>query len=288
MIEVLTPPQTTDLTTLARVLADMGASGVDDVRDERLATMIDDVSRMIADELERPLTRQRVRERVGTTGRPTALVSLRPIASLDTLTVEGGGEQVIGGFEGARIEDRGAGIIWCRTFGDDSARTLDLVVDRRPWPGLEPWTVTYQAGWLTRADDIMASGITASGATLTRTSGRMPLLASGDQVLLRGWGSAANAGRFVVFARTDLEITVGGTLDVEVGGPDAKIEVRNLPASLERLALDTIRVWLDPDWDPTKKSESIGDWSASWGGVGMDRSLPAHVIAGLEQWRPLA
>lgn len=292
-LTVVTPAQTVALTTLAQVKAEMRLTMVDAARDAWIEDKIEEASAAIAEELDRPLTRQRVRQRFDGSGRSVVALDLTPIVSLEAVTDErrGGVELLTSGETEIRIYDRDAGLIWNdRGWPETGPLTIWLTVDQLAQPGDAPWEATYLGGWLTRADDIMASGITASGSELLQEagSGPMPLVAPGDQLVLRGWEN--NRGRYLVTGRTDLSITVDGTFTTEVGGANALVAVRNAPAGLERACIDAIRTWFDRQTQNVAvSSEHIGDWGATYivpdGMAGGTNVLPGPVLMALDRWR---
>lgn len=293
---VLIPPQTVNLTTLEIVKGELKLTTTDAARDAWIQDRIEQASLAIQDELDRPLTRQQVQERFDGNGRMLAALELTPIASLDSLKNAWLGEIDLSittlGNEVARIDNAEAGLIW-RNYGfaDDSPQKVWLTVDSMAQAGAKPWQATYHGGWLTRADDLTASGFTASGTDIIRNDGGiMPLVAPGDQIALSGW--ALNRGRFVVSARTDDSISVENILVVEVAGAGAAVQVRNLPAGLERACIDTVRSWFYLRTQNTGyKAESIGDWSATYGDPtgAAERAnvLPGAVVTTLDRWRRL-
>lgn len=61
---------------------------------------------------------------------------------------------------------------------------------------------------------------------------------------------------------------------------------RNLPGVIERACIDTVKSWfLARERDPVIKSEKLGDWQASYGGMYSTDGLPASVAQMLSSWR---
>lgn len=295
MLELLTPPAHVAFSTLARMKSELGLSPTtqDAARDAWLADRICDASGLIEAEIGRPVTRQRVRERFSGDGRMVALLSVTPVRQLEVLEHDDNGliDLTVGE---VRIANAEAGFLWRRGgWPDDSPIGGGLTWDPQPQLGEQPWRATYLGGWLTVADDVAAAGVTCSGHDFIFPAGKtVPLLVSGEDVASRGWANAGNNRRFKVVNRTDTVLTIDGTLTVEVGaGAEPQILVRNLPATFERLVFETVKTWYyarRDGRDPAKKSESIGDWSASWGTDGESAALPCSVLKGLEQFTRLA
>lgn len=293
MIEVLTPPRTVNLTTLARLKADLRIpdTDVDAARDEWLEDKIEEASRAISEELDRPLTRQRVRERFSGGGRTSLTLELTPVVWLESLAHDDtGAESLTDGR--LRVINPDAGIVWREEgWEDDSPWQVGLTVDPLPQQGDMPWESRYWGGWLTADDDVLASGIdVVDGWYRLPTGVAAPYLVSGELVVARGFATPGNNGRFRVLAREADGVLVDAALTNEDGGPDTELRVRNAPSQLERLVFDTIRAWMYGRLrDPSISSERLGDWSASYGGgdTGADTSaaLPPNVLRGLDRWR---
>ncbi len=296
MLELLTPPAHVAFSTLARVKAELGLSATveDDARDAWIVDRICDASSLIETELGRPIARRRVRERFSGNGRMLALLTITPVRAIEAVTHDTLGPIDLS-LGDVRISDPDAGFLWCRQgWPDDSPVSAGLTYDPQPQVGEQPWQTTYLGGWLTVADDVRGDGITCSGHDFIFPAGKpVPLLVSGEDVASRGWLNAGNNRRFKVINRSDTVLTIDGTLTVEIGvGAGPQILVRNLPATFERLVMDTVRMWYfarQTQRDPSIKSESLGDWSASYAIPGENGSvLPASVLKGLEQFRRLA
>jgi hypothetical protein len=296
---VITPASSDNLTTLEALKAAMGLTTVDAARDAWLQTQIESASSLIRDELERPLTRCRVQERFDGVGRMTATLDVTPIAQVESLQNQWLGEIDITntdlGIQPFRVDNAEAGIIWRqRSFPDDSPSQVWLTINTMaPQAGNKPWQATYLGGWLTRADDVSASGFSASGATISAPGDvdPLPLVAPGDQIALVGWPT--NRGRVKVTERVDdFTITVDADLNIETAGIGAQLVVRNLPGGLERCCIDAVKFWYDSkSRESGVKSESIGDWSVTYGDPNSsDRDggvLPGSVACALDRWRRL-
>lgn len=287
----VTPPQQILLTTLARVRADLGLSASDPALDAYLSAKIEQASSAIASELDRPILRQRVRERFGGVGRTTIALEVTPVVAIEALDhdLDGSVDLALGDVV---LENGEAGIVRHRwTWPTDAPRVMGLTIDRIAAAGETPWTLTYVGGWLSAADDISASGVSALGRRLTMPAGAIaPLLASGEQIVAAGFSQPSNNRRMIVTGRTESTIDVAVDLQAETAGPGATIEVRNLPGALERLAMDAIRSWYYArKRDPSIRSERIGDWSATYGKAAedQDEALPGTVLKGLDRFRRL-
>lgn len=298
MIAIVTPARHIALTTLAQVKGDLELTDVNPVRDAWLEDRIDDASRAIAEELDRPLVRQEVSEKFGGLGRTEIVLEMTPLAQLTALVHRDNGPVDLAlevGLETIKITDADAGLLW-REIGwpDDSPVRVWLQPETVPQRGREPWTAQYLGGWLTRPDDILASGVDVAGQAFTLPAGNVtPLVAPGDVISTRGFSEPENNGRFVVTARTALAISVDADLAAETAGADATIAVRNLPSELERLTVESVKTWYHARRrDPTIAAERLGDWSATYGGGGaggelISTSLPAFVLKGLDRYRRL-
>jgi hypothetical protein len=299
MLEVVTPPANVAFTTLARVKAELGipVTSENPDRDAWLADRLCDASRLITEELGRPVARQRVRQRFGGTGRQTLLLDLTPVVTVESIVSDDTGPIDLAAGT-VRIVDPASGILWNR-FGwpDESPEVFTgLTTDTSADFGESPYAAVYLGGWLSAADDLSGAGVTASGERFTMPAGVIaPLIASGEQVASRGWGNRENNRRFKVIARTDDAIVIDGVLVAEVGqGAEVQLLVRNMPPQFERCVFDTLKGWYHTQRrDPTIKSESIGDWSASYGQLtwsdgNVASGLPESVCLMLEQFRRLA
>lgn len=292
-VDVVTQPKTVDLTTVQAFKDELRLTSVNSARDAWLADRITEASRTIEDELDRPLTRQRVRQRFPGSDRQLVSIDVTPIVAVERVRSRGLGDEDLTitafGEEVVRIDNREAGLLWHRD-GWTSEQLQSVWLTEDAWPGSadRSWEATYVGGWLTRADDLMASGVTASGSDfVVPDPTSLPLLASGDPVTLSGW--LLNRGRATIVGVdfTTGRITVDKALTPETGGASAKLVVKNLPATLERACLDTVRAWYySQTRDTTKSSESLGDWSASWGGPeSLSGALPSSVMLALNRYR---
>lgn len=293
MITIVTPARYIALTTLAQVKGDLELTDVNATRDAWLEGRIEDASRAISEELDRPLVRQEVSEKFGGLGRTEIVLEMTPIAQLTELVHRDNGPVDLA-LETIQITDADAGLVW-REIGwpDDSPVRVWLQPETVPQQGRRPWTMKYLGGWLTRNDDVLASGVDVAGQVFTLPSGSVtPLVAPGDVISTRGFSESANNGRFVVTARTELSISVDADLAAETAGAAAVIAVRNLPSELERLTIETVKSWYHARRrDPSIVGERLGDWSATYGGGGagevFSTSLPAFVLKGLDRYRRL-
>lgn len=242
---LLTPPNSTALTTLARVKEELLITGSDS--DDFLARLIDEASETIA-RLGRPLYRAEwVETREGST-RELLQLSRYPIASLGTVLLE---TSVIADCEIGRREAgqlyRPGGFGWS---GDPNE-----------------WSVTYTAGWFLPGDDISTSiSVLASDDSYNSATSLFPaLLRAGDTLYASGFTAVANNGYKTVVSATTAKITVSGAL-VDEAAATREIALRNLPGDLERLAQTMVAtVYHGRDRDPSLKSLKLGPASWDWG-----------------------
>jgi hypothetical protein len=284
MITVTLRARTRKLSTVARLKEELGITVT--TYDERLGDLLEEVSADVEGFLGYPLRREGVTETCGADGGQTLAVARFPIVRLDAARFYDTTAS------GVMLENPDAGILY-RQEGFSS--TLPLQVDLQPLegppPGYPAWAFDYLAGYLTRADDVVASGLiaVASGErTLTRSAGAWPLLASGDAIEIAGFAEAANSGTFTVASRSALVLTVLEEVATEAAGSQTvTIRVRTLPAEIERAALDEAKNrWLRAQRDTSISSERIGDWAATYAGAaGEGQGLSPSVASRLAMRR---
>jgi hypothetical protein len=289
MLTVVTPPRHTNLTTLQRARVEL--QKCIGVEDDWILQAIEDASRAVMEELDRPLLRSRVSQRFSGNGDTTAMLDLTPVASLESVE----GSSWIGGLLDlttgqVRITDALAGFLWREQgWPDDTPWGLDITADRSAYQGVMPWTATYLGGYLVADDDFAANGVVvAENGTFTMPVGvPPPLLAAGDVVKLSGFVGAKNVGRFVVVSASDTGFVLAGTFTAETAVNGSRVEVRTLPASIERAVFDTLHSWWNRRGrDQSVTSERIGDWSATYSNKGTaDMTLPESATKGLAKFK---
>jgi len=135
-----------------------------------------------------------------------------------------------------------------------------------PIPGAEErrFTVAYTAGYLVPEQNLAAkttiSAASADNSFNDTASGFPALLKAGDIITTSGFTDAANNGRFVVSGTpTTSKIPVTATLVTEAAGASVDVDVANLPADLEKAAVETVKAWyLDREKSAAVKRERIG------------------------------
>jgi hypothetical protein len=304
-VRIVTPPRHNALTTLAVVRESNGITVVDSALDQWLLDRIDDASRLIEEELNKAVVRRRVIERFEGNNMTTFALDVTPVVSWESLFGADVGEVDLSeddvGNERYRIEDPAVGTIWKEGgWPAEPPVVVGLVVDPVPQRGRRSWEAGYVGGYLTRSDDISASGVdvdeSVSGGGRVSGITSMPILVPGDVVAFIGW--SLNSGKRVVTEVFEDGFSVdpdGEALSDEVGPAGAQILVRTVPSVYERACVEAVGAWYYKKTNPASgnvKSERIGDWSATYGsptsgGSVAETVLPAHVIASLSKYRRL-
>ena len=276
LVSILAQAQATDLTLLATVKRELGLTVSAD--DPFLSDLITQASSAIADYCRRTFGRQQISEGIISMGKETIMVSQPPIVALGIITYRGDAVPSDDpGFPTYFVSDVNAGLIYNRfgwistaVMGWPSIFSVELsYMPEQPNPTL--YAVPYTGGWLMPGDDIADNqGISFDGTAdaINLASGIFPLLVPGD--LITVFGSPHNSAQFSVVSATPSQVLVSTPLTTEVAGPSIGIAVRNLPSSLERAAIETVKGWYfsrDRDW--ATKMERIGTpraggWTAQY------------------------
>lgn len=265
-IVVVEPPRTTGLTTLARVRRELGLS--DTSQDERLTDLINEVSADVVAYVRQPLIRQTVIERQVGTGRTVQVLSLTPVPHGGVSAVRFDGVSVSGWY----VSDPDSGFLFYQNRWADT-RQWNQWIERDPavMPGNQDYEFEYTGGYILPGDDISPSGVTAANAIdssfeLVGTDTTFPILVSGEYVRVTGFALPSNNGRFKVVRRELQKLYVEATLVDEQPSGVVNFVSRNLPFDIEGAAVMEIKArYLSQRRDPSIKSESIGDWSTSYG-----------------------
>lgn len=276
-ITVITPARSTGLTLVAKVKTEIKVTSSDD--DSFISDLIAEASSAISDHLNRDLARCVVSEGLPSYHKNTLMLSRTPVVAVSQVLQQGDN-----GFDPSTgdvldsteywISNADAGFLFKRT----GWRTSEIIgfpavfspdVSYLPeQPNTKIWTAQYTGGYLLPGDDVTSSSISAiaSDSSFNLVGARLPLLVVGDLVMASGFSNAGNNGTFVVKSCTDTKLVVTGNLIDEAAGQNVSLAVRNLPSSVERAAIETIKGWYfgrDRDW--TTKMERIGGTrSGAW------------------------
>lgn len=261
--------RTTAFVTLAKVKLALGIQNNDS--DERLNELIEDVSDAVTQYCGRKFARETVTEHLEGHGHVTLSLARTPIQSVAevrhiTAAVSASGYSV---------SDPEAGFLYREDTWDSTQPTRTWIeTDPINQPGSQDWHVDYIGGYLMPNDDFTSSAIVASGVenSFNISGDTFPMLVSGERVIIAGFANDDNNGTFTVLSRTASKLIVDTDLVTEV--PSGVIAVLTnipgngfLPRDLQRIIMSEIRdQYKSEQRDSTIKSESIGDWSASYGG----------------------
>jgi len=270
-ITVIEAPRTTGLTTVLRMRTELGI--LDSVQDSRLDTLIEEVSADIVAYCQQPLIRQTVTERQVGYGRTVQMLGLTPVPHAGITEVRFRGNPV----SGYSVYNPEAGMIYTSHGRWESSRVVEQWIERSQpnMPGEQAYEFDYSGGYTlpgdnftvtdgtTQANDVENSFEILGGVTT------FPILVSGESIIVQGYLNSANNGRFMVLSRTATKLFVHGTLVPESGNSVTYL-CNNLPRDLEGACVRETRArWFarNPKIDPNVKSESLGDWSATYGGT---------------------
>lgn len=265
LLSYVTPPRTTDLTTLATVKQEMIVSGSGE--DAFLERLIDEASEDVEGRLGWKVSRAQVRESFAGNGDLRVRLTRRPLAELVSVT-----------FDGVAVD-----------LDDVTIASLDdaeLILESG-WTKTERplWVVTYWGGWLLPGDAISDSTLTvvASDDSFNDPSLRMPLLVAGEWIVAGTEWASANQGTHQVVTRTSGKITTTSALTDESGGVAKTLNARTLPREIERACIELVKLgWHARDADARVKSEAIDDVKTSYGEAGA--SVDGRVGGLLLRW----
>lgn len=214
-----TPPQTTALTTTARVNARLAISG----DDARVAELIQVASDEAVTVLGYGIARAELIETLEGSSTPYLLLGWAPVRSIGA--VSHGGSMLDA--ESVQIVDSDAALISAPSGWVRSSRPA--------------WAIHYWAGWLLPGDDVTSTAIAfeESDSSLNITGRVWPLLLHDDWIVVTG--SAANSGTWRVVARTDAKLVVDGAVTTEVVGQAVTVSVRTLPTDIEHAVIERVK-----------------------------------------------
>jgi hypothetical protein len=270
-ITIVEAPRTTALVTLSRMRQELRLTNT--AQDDRLTNLIEEASAQIITYLGWPLIRQTVTERQVGYGRSVQVLSVTPVPAAGVTQVLNR-ETVVSGYSVSNPE---AGFVYLEDRWPDT-RPMNQWIEQDPaiMPGRQDLAFTYSGGYLLPGDNIVASGSCVASAVdnsfeLVDGVTFWPILVSGEGVTVTGFSNAGNNGKFTVLARTLTKLSVSRVLPgnmVTESGSYVAIQCQTLPKDIEGLAAREVRSrFMSQYRDPTIKSESLGDWSASYGGV---------------------
>lgn len=289
MITVVEPARSRAFVTLARVQRDLPSADT-----ETLTDLIAEASDAIVAFCDREFARMVVTEELPGDNRDVILLSRTPIAAVTAVREK---DTTINP-SGYRIYDPNVGQLQMteRVFLDTRPVipwiTAEVDVSR---PGALDYAIDYSGGYLMPDDDLLNATIDADASDNAFVGTDMPLLASGDSIVVAGFTNSANNGRHRVVSRSATRIGVGSTLVTE-SGTAISFTCSTLPRDLQRACLDTVVTWFQTTGrDGTVVSEKIGDWSATYRGAANNdgsnedtSGLPPLVAQRLRKWRRMA
>lgn len=307
------------LTTLAKVKTELGIT--DSARDALLEGYIDVASSAIERRCGRKFQRITVTaEAHEGTGTKQLLVDRTPLVSITSIEEDGTALES----DDYEIEDADAGIIRREDGWAASGRScIGISLTPVPGTGERTFEVTYVGGFALPNDEVLA-GVTASESSDVQTleSPAAPV-ETGALVVTTSAGEAGAADYVVTWKGEALcsgsiaagelpgdvdlgehsEDLEGFTLTVEeaeasevsyaVVGTDTAVEV-TLPPELEKACVETVKALYHAQArDPAVASESIGDYSVTYGGVntaigcGVGGIIPDGVLPLVDMFRRL-
>lgn len=263
ILNVTTPPVSTDLTLLATIKTELGITVATD--DGFIGTLISAASDAIRSYCNRQFAREVLSEGVASYARSTVLVSIRPLVAIAQITIDGAvvdpTQYYIENDKIGRIQNPSG---WPNTMMYGFPAGFSPELSFLPTEPANPTImyVNYTGGWLHPGDDM--ANVTASAAVgaFTLAAGvAVPNLVVGDVITTSGFTNAANNGKFTVasVAGQVINVSNGANLVAESNKAGVTIAVRNLPRDLERAALVCVRDWYyGRDRDSSVKMERIG------------------------------
>ena len=247
IVTLATPPVSASLITLANVKTEILVSGSD--HDTYLTSLIAEANETITGWAGRPLHRAQWTETNLGNSLSTFGLSRYPIASLDTVTYDGGAITTL------KIQSRDGGLL---RYPGSSFSTIG-----------EPdeWSFTYTAGWFTTGDDYTGTvSVDATDDSFNSSASDFHrLLRAGDVVLAGGFTNSVNNGYHRVVTATTAKITTASSLTTEASASGRTFGLRNLLGWIERAALDLVRIaYFARDRDPSIRSIGLGPASVSY------------------------
>ena len=285
MIRTVVRPRSRALTTLARLWSEFHITTADAARDTLIASLILEASDLIMKEVGYEFFRARLTESLTGSGRSELLLSRTPVAQVESVIVDG-----VEVDASLYQVDPDLGVAFHSTAWPNTKHIgVAITAFERPDEGEHVVIVDYWAGVFGPDEDINASGLAVFGGSDSFAVDDPPLLVPGDVIETTGFAEADNNGMFPVLRRTASGIEVGGDLVTEVAAPaTARIKVRSLDRTFERLCVQTVKAWfIGSDSNPAVTAEKIGDWSVRYGADndGSMHELPPGVISALDRYR---
>jgi hypothetical protein len=291
MLQPLTAPRSTALTTTARALA---AVKQGDSAQAVVEDLIRQATAAIQRYTRRTFARQRWRESAAGTddidleiGEMMSGVGWRlPVLGIDQVTRDG--IAVLG----VTVQDSALGVLTRESGFGMAARVrravgyLSEIVD--PSSALEDWLFDYPAGWLLPNDDLAdVEGVTFVASDRSINGSGFPLLVAGDVLEIP---SGANKGVYLVESATDEKIVV--TEAIVDDAPDTvTLRVRNLPDDIERACLNAVADWYEQQASGKSRrvqSKRVADTTITYEGASStddDCNLPLSSVRLLHDWR---
>lgn len=255
VLTLTTPPVSSQLTTLAVVKTEILVTGTE--HDAYLTALIAEATETVHEWAGRPLYRAQWTQTTFGNARSTLALSRYPIATIDTVTYDGGAITTVA------IQSRGGGLIEYpnATFGSIGEP--------------DEWSFSFTAGWFVSGDDYSGSlSVDATDDSFNAAAGDLHRhLKADDLVYASGFSNTANNGAHRVVSATTSKIVTASSLTTEAAGTRT-LGLRNLPGWIERAALELVKLaYHARDRDPALRSLGIGPASFSF-----DRSTEAAAI----------
>ena len=248
-LTVTTPASVLQLTTLDRVMAEIGVAQTDDAKRDLFEEFIRQATDIAQRFCNRIFARQKYTETAPAFGGPYLTTRQAPVAEITSATVRG---EVV---TDVTIEDAAAGFLYRQAGFDWTAQRYGGLLSVGGWldqgmpiPGSEEpnWSIVYTAGFILPPQDL--AGMTTISASSTDSSfndsdSEFPaLLKAGDIIETSGFTNSANNGRFVVSGTpTTAKIVVTATLVTEVAAGNHTVRVSNLPRDVERGCIEIVK-----------------------------------------------
>lgn len=271
MISLIGAPNSTLLLNRIKVKEQLGISGT--TYDNLLDELIEQASRLVYDTLGYSAFRCTRRETLRGSRRTELVLRALPVLRIDAASYRGSA------IDPTEIRfDANTGII-SRDFAFESCGDPS------------EWTIDYLSGWFLTDDDTSGSISVAESDDSFNSSALFPdYIIAGDRIAAGGannFTNAANNGSHIVESATTSKIEVASALTDELAGT-RDIAVRNVPAELERAAMQCVSVWYrQRTSNSTIKSKSLADVSITYADTGASwaQTLDQDVTRMLGSWR---
>ena len=306
-LTIKVPAPHVELTTLANVKADLGATGGED--DVLLTTAIRDASAAVSRFCGRTFVRQDYSELGPAFGSVEFQCREAPVVKLISIACDGGVLlDVTVGDADQGVLYRRAGFDWSAQRWGGLAGGGDRFMDfGTPIVGQEEptWGVVYRAGFIPPGHDVTSSGITVSTDNAFLSAGALfpANLAAGDVIEVSGFNLAANVGRFVI-AGTPTASKVVVSSDSALVSPDTdtstgvrtiRVMFTNLPADVEKAAREAAKFYYGERKEAGSPSSIVqkqlgiasvryGEVSRTGGVDAAEGALPPLSVSLLRRW----